>query len=149
MVSSLLATEPYKIICEIFCANISRIPQIKSRIISSLSIRVPPFFFKLNHYFLYDGKDLYFFIENVKLKYNNEEVTLSAFSYVIVKSGKYVAYYDKKNDVYKTIELSNNEVIVSNDYYTVNLASDMIDYQGTNVVLTSGIENLNTIDMKD
>ena len=104
---------------------------------------------KLNHYFLYDGKDLYFFIENVKLKYNNEEVTLSAFSYVIVKSGKYVAYYDKKNDVYKTIELSNNEVIVSNDYYTVNLASDMIDYQGTNVVLTSGIENLNTIDMKD
>lgn len=104
---------------------------------------------KLNHYFLYDGKDLYFFIENVKLKYNNEEVTLSAFSYVIVKSGKYVAYYDKKNDIYKTIELSNNEVIVSNDYYTVNLASDMIDYQGTNVVLTSGIENLNTIDMKD
>ena len=104
---------------------------------------------KLNHYFLYDGKDLYFFIENIKLKYNSEEVTLSAFSYVIVKPNKYVAYYDKKNDIYKTIDLTSEEVIVSNDYYTVDLASDMIDYQGTNVLLTSGIENLNTIDMKD
>lgn len=104
---------------------------------------------KLNHYFLYDGKDLYFFIENIKLKYNSEEVTLGAFSYVIVKPNKYVAYYDKKNDIYKTIDLTSDEVIVSNDYYTVDLASDMIDYQGTNVLLTSGIENLNTIDMKD
>lgn len=104
---------------------------------------------KLNHYFLYDGKDLYFFIENVKLKYNSEEITLSAFSYVIVKSGKYVAYYDKISDIYKTIDLTSDEVIVSNDYYTIDLGSDMIDYQGTNVLLTSGIENLNTIDMKD
>ena len=74
---------------------------------------------------------------------------MSAFSYVIVKPNKYVAYYDKKNDIYKTIDLTSEEVIVSNDYYTVDLASDIIDYQGTNVVLTSGIENLNTIDMKD
>lgn len=104
---------------------------------------------KLNHYFLYDGKDLYFFIESVVLKYNNEEVTLSPFSYVIVKSGKYVSYYDKENDLYKTIELSNDEVVVSNNYYKIIASSDMLDYQGTNIVLTSGIDNLNTIDKKD
>lgn len=104
---------------------------------------------KLNHYFLYDGKDLYFFIENVTLKYNSEEVTLSPFSYVIAKSGKYISYYDKKNDMFKTIELDSNEVMVSNDYYKINVMKDMLDYQGTNIVLTSGIDNLNTIDKKD
>ena len=104
---------------------------------------------KLNHYFLYDGKDLYFFIENVTLKYNSEEVTLSPFSYVIAKSGKYISYYDKKNDIFKTIELDSDEIMVSNDYYKINVMKDMLDYQGTNVVLTSGIDNLNTIDKKD
>jgi len=104
---------------------------------------------KLNHYFFYDGKDLYFFIENVTLKYNGEEVTLSPFSYVIAKSGKYISYYDKKNDIFKTIELDSDEIMVSNDYYKINVMKDMLDYQGTNVVLTSGIDNLNTIDKKD
>ena len=103
---------------------------------------------KLNHYFLYDGKDLYFFIENVKLKYNNEEVILSPFSYVVVSNG-YVVYYDKDNDIYKSIELTNDDVMISNDYYKIEASSDSLDYQGTSVLLTSGIENLNTIDKKD
>jgi len=103
---------------------------------------------KLNHYFFYDGKDLYFFIENVVLKYNNEEINLSAFSYVIVKNG-YVSYYDKANDIYKTIEVTSEEVVVSNDYYTIKVNSDTVDYHGMDVLLTSGIENLNNIDKKD
>ena len=103
---------------------------------------------KLNHYFLYDGKDLYFFIENVVLKYNNEEVILSPFSYVIVKNG-YVSYYDKANDIYKTIEVTSEEVVASNDYYTIKVNNDIVDYQGMDIILTSAIENLNTIDMKD
>lgn len=104
---------------------------------------------RLNHYFLYDGRDMYFFIENVKLKYKNEEVSLSPFSYIIVKSGKYLYYYDKKNDMFKSIDLNGEDVIVSNDYYKVNVSDDTIDYHGNSVLLTSAIEYLNTIDMKD
>ena len=103
---------------------------------------------KLNHYFLYDGKDLYFFIEIVVLKYNNEEVKLSPFSYVIVRNG-YVSYYDKANDINKTIEVTSEEVVASNDYYTIKVNNDIVDYQGMDIILTSAIENLNTIDMKD
>ena len=39
--------------------------------------------------------------------------------------------------------------IVSSEYYNIHLEGDYIDYHGSDVLLTSGIENLNTIDMKD
>ena len=95
----------------------------------------------LNHYFLYDSKDLYFFIEEVLLKYDDKEIKLSPFSYVI--------YYDKVNDKYETISDVVGNVIVSNDYYTINVNRDYIDYYGSEVLLTTDISKLNTIDMKD
>lgn len=104
---------------------------------------------KLNHYFLYDGEDLYFFIEEVTLTVNEEKINLSPLSYVIAKYGKYIAYYDKKTDTYKTIETTNNDSTIENEYYSLNISEDSINYQGTTPLLTSGIENLNTIDKKD
>lgn len=105
---------------------------------------------KLNHYFLYDSKDLYFFIENVILKVNEQEITLSPFSYVIYENyNNTLSYYDKENDKYETIANINSNAIVSNDYYTIHVDKDYLDYYGSEVLLTSGIENLNTIDMKD
>ena len=55
---------------------------------------------RLNHYFLYDGLDLYFFIEPVTLTVGQEEIKLTPFSYVIAKYGKYITYYDKKTDFF-------------------------------------------------
>ncbi len=103
---------------------------------------------KLNHYFLYDGDDLYFFIEKVTLKVNNEIIELSPYSYVIAKYNKYLSYYDKNSDTFKTLTLGSGDVIVENEYYKILVDRDTIDYQGTNVILTSSIENLNTIDKK-
>ena len=104
---------------------------------------------KLNHYFFYDSKDLYFFIEPVTLTVNNEEIKLSSFSYVIAKYNNSITYYDKKSDTFKIIETTNDNVKIKNDYYTINIMKDSLDYQGTNIILTSSIENLNTIDKKD
>lgn len=102
----------------------------------------------LGHYFLYDGSDLYFFIEDTTLKIGDEEVKLSPFSYVVAKYGDYVAYYDKKNDKYGTISVSDDESIIKNNYYTIYISRDIIDYYGTNVILTSDLKVLNTIDKK-
>ncbi len=104
---------------------------------------------KLNHYFLYDGGDLYFFIEPVTLTVGNEKITLSSFSYVIAKYNKYISYYDRKNDTFKTIQTTEDTSKVENDYYTINISTDSIDYHGTNVLLTSNIKELNSIDKKD
>ena len=102
---------------------------------------------KLNHYFLYDGVDMYFFIEDVTLKIDKEEIKLSPYSYVIAKYNNYISYYDRKSDTYKTINVSNSDINVYNDYYTILVDKDIIDYQG-NVILTSKIDKLNTIDKK-
>ena len=60
-----------------------------------------------------------------------------------------MSYYDRENDKYETIMEINSDVVVSNDYYTIRVDKDYIDYHGSEVLLTSGIEYLNTIDMKD
>lgn len=104
---------------------------------------------KLNHYFLYDGIDLYFFIESVTLTVGQEEVKLSPFSYIIARYGKDITYYDKQTDTFKTINTTENDTKIENEYYTVYVSKDTIDYQGTSILLTSDIENLNTIDKKD
>ena len=103
---------------------------------------------KLNHYFLYDGLDMYFFIEDVTLKVNGEEIKLSPYSYIISKYNSYLSYYDKESDTYKTLTVGNSGIQVSNDYYTIIVDKDVIDYNGTNVILTSNISKLNTIDKK-
>ena len=104
---------------------------------------------KLNHYFLYDGNDLYFFIEPVTLTINNEKIELSPFSYVIAIYNNYISYYDKKTDTFKTITITSDNSTVENNYYSINISTDTLNYQGTNVILTSDIEKLMTIDEKD
>lgn len=104
---------------------------------------------KLNHYFLYDGKDLYFFIEPVTLTINNEKIELSSLSYVIAKYNNSITYYDKKTDTFKIIKTTDDNSTIENKYYSINISKDSLNYQGTNIILTSAIENLNTIDKKD
>ena len=80
---------------------------------------------------------------------NNEKIELSPFSYIIAKYNKSISYYDKKTDTFKTLEVTNDKSLVENEYYSINISKDNINYQGTNIILTSAIENLITIDKKD
>lgn len=105
---------------------------------------------KLNHYFFYDSKDLYFFIENVVLKFSGKEIKLTPFSYVIYRGeNNTLEYYDKVSDKYEVVGKVDDTVIVSSEYYDVVVSRDYIDYYGSEVLLTSGIDNLITIDEKD
>ena len=104
---------------------------------------------KLNHYFLYDGKDLYFFIEPVTLTVDNQKIELSSQSYIIAQYRNSISYYDKKTDTFKIIETSTDNQLVENEYYSINISKDTLNYQGTNIILTSDIEKLMTIDQKD
>ena len=104
---------------------------------------------KLGSYFLYDGGDVYFFLDSVSLKIGDKAVNLSPMSYLIASYGKYVSYYDKKSDKFVTIQTSLDDVLVEDEHYKIYVMRDQVDYYGTEVVLTSKISNLNTIDMKD
>ncbi|MEE3343336.1 MAG: hypothetical protein VZS44_04515 [Bacilli bacterium] len=103
---------------------------------------------KLGHYFLYNGLDLYFFLDEATLNINNQKIKLGPLSYVYTNSSnRNISYYDKKKDIAKTIEAKDYKTTVENDYYIVNISTNEIDYFGKNVMLTSKITSLNTIDM--
>lgn len=103
---------------------------------------------KLGKYFLFDGGDLYFFLDEVTLKIGDSEIKISPMSYVVAKYNNSISYYDKKNDTYKTVDTKDDKSLVYNDYYKVYVSLDQIDYYGTNVILTASIDELNTIDKK-
>lgn len=99
----------------------------------------------LGHYFFYDGKDLYFFIEDVTLVMGEEEIVLSPFSYVVASDGE-ITYYDRVNDTIKNVNIDISDVYVKNDYYTVYIGADYIDYFEQRVILTEDVSVLSTID---
>ena len=103
---------------------------------------------RLGHYFLYDGYDLYFFLDEVTIKIDDSQITLSPLSYIIAKPEKSISYYDKKADNFKTIKTDKASIIVENTYYKIDVFTDTIDYYGTDVILTGKVEELNPIKLK-
>ncbi len=78
---------------------------------------------KYNHFFLYDGKGLYFFTDEMKVKINDEDyVTLSANSYVQIVGEYNLIYYDKENDKSEVIEIYGKSVTAANDDVKVDLS---------------------------
>lgn len=95
----------------------------------------------IDHYVLYDGENLYFFSDSVTFTINGETVTLSPFSYIIDSLNEF-SYYDYETDTYNTYEYS-NEVVVTNDYYTINVTNDYVNYFGERLLLSNNFDFLN------
>ena len=81
-----------------------------------------------DYMFLYDGKDLYFFIDTVTLKEGDKEIS----------------YYDKESDTYEIIELNNtnSSVLVETKYMTIDVSSDEIIYKDDFTMLINNFSSL-------
>lgn len=74
------------------------------------------------HFFLFDGKGLYFFPEEVTLYINNKEYRkLSSMSYVSMVGGYTLTYYDKEKDTSEVLEVEGKKVLVSSDNMHLNI----------------------------
>lgn len=84
-----------------------------------------------DYMFLYDGKDLYFFIDSVKVTVGDREINLSPMSYVDCSYLNFISIYDRETDTYEVIELDNTmtTVLVENKYMTIDVASDKVIYK--------------------
>lgn len=82
-----------------------------------------------DHAFYYDGKNMYFFVDNVTLTIGDRKIELSPLSYVNASYMSYVEYYDRANDVSEIIEITNEKVFVSNDYMKIEVTNDKVVYQ--------------------
>ena len=86
------------------------------------------------HGFLFDGKDLYFFLDNVSVVVGDKEVNLSPMSYLTCIHNNLLEYYNKEKDEYGKIDVVNS-AIVKNDYMEVNVNSDRVNYKNDNFLL--------------
>lgn len=99
----------------------------------------------LENVFYYDGNNLYFFVDNVTLIVGDREINLGPMSYVSCSYQNLVEYYDKENDVFETINITNEKVIVKNDYMTIDIASDKVVYKDSFSLLTKDFSMLSKL----
>lgn len=106
----------------------------------------------LNNAFLYDGNDMYFFLEETTITIGKNKYKLSPLSYVIVNYRQNVEWYDYEKDEY-TI-LSEKEATSSNDVkatnknkdYVINMSVDSFSTGSTDQLLIKNIDYLNELD---
>ena len=99
---------------------------------------------------LKDGEKIFSLSEYSEILQNNRKKLLQQLKEygTLMKPMNYVKMKSELNKkVYILSKIDFNSKI-ENEYYSINISKDTLNYQGTNVILTSDIKNLNTIDKK-
>ena len=90
--------------------------------------------------FLYDGQDLYFFLERTTITVNGTSYEVSPLSYVIVRYKQSVEIYNYEKDEYQIIDTSETqEAKVETDTYTINLSVDSLQTAEKEQLLIKGL----------
>lgn len=97
---------------------------------------------KLDNFFLYDGKDMYFMPESSVLTIEEERIALSPMSFVIMNNNNSLEYYDNETDKYTIKDIKNEQVKLISNNYSINLNEDKI-------IRTSGIVLLTKPEYQD
>lgn len=106
--------------------------------ISNLNLEYP-----IENAFFYDGNDLYFFIDEVTLTFDNTKINLSPFSFVTYNFNNDLTIYNyESNDaqLYNGVKTA----IVEHRNFKLNLVTDSIIYGDKNRLL---IKNLSFLDL--
>lgn len=98
-----------------------------------------------DHIFYFDGNNLYFFVDNVTLVVGDRNIELSPMSYVSCSYLNFVEYYDRENDIFETIDITNDNVIVKNDYMSIDVGSDKVIFKDSFTLLTKDFSVLSKI----
>lgn len=82
---------------------------------------------EVDNFFLFDGKDIYYFPENTKLAFEDETITLTSFCMVEVKYNQTVTIYNYKRNEQSVYEISNGYCIATMPKRgTINLSTDIL-----------------------
>ncbi len=100
--------------------------------------------------FLFDGKDLYIFLEPTTLIVGEERYELSPLSYAKVSYRQSVEIYQKQEDTYTTIEDANyGNVTAQTEDYEINLSTDSLKYQEKEQLLLKKIDVLPVLEFEN
>lgn len=98
--------------------------------------------------FLFDGEDLYIFLEDVVLTVGNGDYPLPAMSYVKVRYGDSVEYHNSQTDEDKVIGIDGVDVIAKTSSYSLELDKDVLKKGSNKELLFSAIDVLTTIELE-
>ena len=96
---------------------------------------------QVSNRFIYDGEDLYFFIEKTKIVIGDEEYEISPLSYVITTYKNGVEIYNYEKDEYKVIE-TEEDVVAQTDSYIINTSIDILKANGKEQLLLKNVDAL-------
>lgn len=106
----------------------------------------------INNAFIYDGNDLYFFLEETTITVGKNKYKLSPLSYAIVNYRQNIEFYDYETDKYTILSekesTSNNDVKATNKNkdYIINMSVDSFSTGSTDQLLIKNIDYLNELD---
>lgn len=98
---------------------------------------------KLEKAFLYDGQDLYFFLERTSITVNGTTYEVSPLSYAIVRYKQSVEIYNYEKDEYQVIDTKETQdAKVVTDTYTINMSVDSLQTSEKEQLLIKGLSYL-------
>ena len=105
----------------------------------------------VNNGFVFDGNDLYFFLDETIVTVGDTDYELSPLSYVIVNYRSSVEIYNYDKDEYIIIQDENslkNDVLAKSksSNYTINMSLDSMKTEKSNQLLITSIDNWNEFD---
>lgn len=100
---------------------------------------------ELTNSFIYDGNDLYFFIQNTVLTVDETSYEIPPLSYVIVSYQNSVEIYNKQQDTYQIIPTTSTNVTATTDQYSINLSLDSMKYGEKEQLLLKRVDTLKSI----
>lgn len=101
---------------------------------------------RLEDAFLYDGNDLYFFIENTVVTINGIDYKIPPLSYVNATYKGYAEIYNYDTEEYTYIEEVNSDITAKTNKYKINLSNDIMMYEDTEQLLLKRIKNLPSLE---
>jgi len=89
-----------------------------------------------NKFFLYDGKKVFFFPDEVKLLINDKEYkTLSPMSYVSIVGNTTLTYFDYEKEESEFIEIEKKNIKITAENMMINLTERYVESFGEEILL--------------
>jgi hypothetical protein len=98
--------------------------------------------YALTNGFMYDGGNLYFFVEKGTLTWGTESVELSPMSFVTCDYYGDLSYYNYETKEVRLIENVKTDVVMNFERYKINLSYDTVEVGKNSFILQKNVEAL-------
>lgn len=98
--------------------------------------------YNIQNCFLYDGDDLYYFIEDTDIIVGNDTYHLYANSYVILHYNESLEMYNFADEEGTIINIGTEDIYAKNDNYNINISVDSVKYGESSKLLLKKFDYL-------